>query len=132
MNPGRFMMPNMGMRFSPMMGANYMTRGNVGLFGRIGNSLRSFNWRGLLSGANRTLDVVNQTIPLIRKTGPMVNNMKSMFRLARAFGSATSGGVIRNDISNSIDSVVTDNAFSDLAMGQKKEVQVSNRPNFFI
>ena len=40
MNPGRFYLPRMGASISPMMGANYLpTRGSIGLFGRITNSL---------------------------------------------------------------------------------------------
>ena len=65
MNPGRYFIPNMGMgmQMGPMMnGMAPMTRG-VGLFGRIGNTLKSINFSGLLSGANKTLNVVNQTIP---------------------------------------------------------------------
>ena len=87
MNPGRFFMPGMGM--GPMMRSGSMFPRNVGFFSRIGSGFRSFNWRGLLSGANKTLNVVNQTIPLIRQARPMVNNVRSMLQLAKAFGSET-------------------------------------------
>ena len=95
MNPGRMMMPNMA--FAPMMRAQAMAPGGMGLFGRIGSGLRSFNWSGLLSGANKTLNVVNQTIPLIKQAQPMVGNVKSMLRLAKAFGSET---ISRNGSNN--------------------------------
>ena len=95
MNPGRMMMPNMA--FAPIMRAQAMAPGGMGLFGRIGSGLRSFNWSGLLSGANKTLNVVNQTIPLIKKAKPMVGNDKSMLRLAKAFGSET---ISRNGSNN--------------------------------
>ena len=95
MNPGRMMMPNMA--FAPMMRAQAMAPGGMGLFGRIGSGLRSFNWSGLLSGANNTLNVVNQTIPLIKQAKPMVGNVKSMLRLAKAFGSET---ISRNGSNN--------------------------------
>ena len=95
MNPGRMMMPNMA--FAPIMRAQAMAPGGMGLFGRIGSGLRSFNWSGLLSGANKTLNVVNQTIPLIKQAKPMVGNVKSMLRLAKAFGSET---ISRNGSNN--------------------------------
>ena len=142
MNPGRFYMPNMGMRAAPFMRANYMAPRSLGLFGRISNSLRGFNWRGLLSGANKTLDVVNQTIPLIRQAGPMFNNMKSMIQLAKAFGNETTTGIRRNRGNNSSvipnngnitsrDDVVNNSKIDD-DTEQKKEVQNSNYPSFFI
>lgn len=95
MNPGKMMMPNMA--FAPIMRAQAMAPGGMGLFGRIGSGLRSFNWSGLLSGANKTLSVVNQTIPLIKQAKPMVGNVKSMLRLAKAFGSET---ISRNGSNN--------------------------------
>ena len=95
MNPGRMMMPNMA--FAPIMRAQAMAPGGMGLFGRIGSGLRSFNWSGLLSGANKTLNVVDQTIPLIKQAKPMVGNVKSMLRLAKAFGSET---ISRNGSNN--------------------------------
>ena len=90
MNPGNFFIPRMVTNFGPMMATNYLpSRGNIGLFSKITGSLRSFNWSNLLNGANKTLNVVNQTIPLVRQAGPMFNNMKSMMRIAKVFGSET-------------------------------------------
>ena len=133
MNPGRFYMPRIGSGFSPMMGTNYLTtRGNVGLFSRITSSLRAINWSGLLSGANKTLNVVNQTIPLVRQAGPMLNNMKSMLRIARVFGSETNSRTNlgnRNDINN----INTNNELSakELNISENKDID-SSYPNFFV
>ena len=91
MNPGRFFMPGMGFGAIPSMGMNMapafrmgssipamnglgMVPKSSGIFGKIGSGLKAFNWSGLLTGANKTLNVVNQTIPLIRQAKPMVNN----------------------------------------------------------
>lgn len=90
MNPGRFFMNGIRPNFNSIRGINYLpSRGNIGLFGRLTNSFKSFNWSNLLNGANKTLNVVNQTIPLVRQAGPMFNNMKSMLRLAKVFGKET-------------------------------------------
>lgn len=136
MNPGRFYMPRMGTSFSPMMGANYLsTRGNIDLFGRITNYLRSFNWGELLNGANKTLNVVNQTIPLVRQAGPMFNNMKSMLKIARAFGSETNN---RNTVNKNVN-IITQNNRNSYNYTEKQESIVDNAissndnyPNFFV
>lgn len=142
MNPGRFFMPRMGSMVSPMIGANYLpTRGNVGLFTKIFGSLKSFNWSGLLNGANKTLNVVNQTIPLVRQAGPMFNNMKSMMRLAKVFGSETTGrsniqARNNNNIikTNNVSETITNtNSSSNVEMQSvEKEVFDNNYPNFFV
>lgn len=72
-------------------GAAGASRG-LGLFGRLGqgfSALRSLNWGGFINNASKTLGVINQTIPLVRQVGPMVNNMKSMLRVASIFKDET-------------------------------------------
>ena len=141
MNPGRFYLPRMGASISPMMGANYLpTRGSIGLFGRITNSLKSINWSGLLSGANKTLNVVNQTIPLVRQAGPMFNNMRSMLRVAKLFGSETNSRNNTNNNNNNIN--INNKSKNNVNSGNnssinenlliKKEELDNNYPNFFI
>ena len=134
MNPGRFYMPRMGTNFGPMMGASSLPVRNGGLFGRIFGSLRSFNWSGLLNGANKTLNVVNQTIPLVRQAGPMFNNMKSMLRIARAFGSETNNSNNRNN-NNKISTTNSNNVINTVNSDTptiKKEVLDDSYPNFFV
>lgn len=136
MNPGRFFMPRMGSNIGPMMGASLPFRGNnIGLFGRITNSLRSFNWSGLLNGANKTLNVVNQTIPLVRQAGPMLNNMKSILRIAKVFGNETARSSKNTSNNNGVikkneNITYVDNVSNDVV--QKKEVTNNNYPNFFV
>lgn len=131
MNPGRFFLPNMTHQFTPFMRGTYMqSTPNLGLFGRITNSIRRFNWSGLLNGANKTLNVVNQTIPLVRQAGPMVSNMKNMFKIAKAFGNETVG---RTSITKpNIDNARVQESSNVAESIQKKEVMNDNYPNFFI
>lgn len=144
MNPGRFYTPGyMGMRTIPMSNSmlgitNSAPRG-LGLFSRIANGIRSINWSGLLTNANKTLDVVNQAIPLVRQAGPMVNNMKSMLRIAKAFGSETTTSnknVSRNNISRNVNNTIVNSnnnsSSSDKISVQKKEAENDSAPNFFI
>ena len=137
MNQGRFFIPRTGMNIGPMMGANYLPSRGIGLFGKIGNSLKSFNWGNFLNNANKTINVVNQTIPLVKQAGPMFNNMRSMFKIAKAFGNETTTNIsknrnnnqhiVRNDANNNVHRN-TNNEISD----GKKEVSNNNYPNFFI
>lgn len=139
MNPGRFYIPSyIGMRSVPMsnamMGISNSTPMGVGLFSRITNSIRSVNWSGLLTNANKTLNVVNQAIPLVRQAGPMVNNMKSMLRIAKAFGSETATNN-RRPMNNNIRQTNNSSNFSsysDKNLSTKKEEQNYSAPNFFV
>ena len=144
MNPGRFYMPGyIGMRnipiSSPMLGITNSTPKGIGVFSRITNGIRSVNWGGLLTSANKTLNVVNQAIPLVRQAGPMVNNMKSMLKVAKFFGSETTYNnkknlhIKQNYIVNkntNLNNYKIDNGNDFLI--EKKEVQNENVPNFFI
>ena len=131
MNPSRFFVPRIGTNIGPMMMSRYMPMHNsVGLFGKITNSLRTINWSGLLNGANKTLNVVNQSIPLVRQAGPMFNNMKSMLRLAKMFGNETTskknvtnyktGNIVNEEISKIENSVF------------EKEADNDSYPKFFV
>ena len=135
MNPGRMMMPNMA--FAPIMRAQAMAPGGMGLFGRIGSGLRSFNWSGLLSGDNKTLNVVNQTIPLIKQAKPMVGNVKSMLRLAKAFGSETISRNGSNNNSRRTNNIKKENKNKNITTNTVKKESTDNfsndsYPNFFI
>lgn len=64
----------------------------LSLMSKLGNgfsALSSFNWGGFINNASKTLGVINQTIPLVKQVGPMVNNVKSMLRVASIFKDET-------------------------------------------
>ena len=69
---------------------------------------------------------MNQTIPLIKQAKPMVNNVKSMVKLARAFGSETTSVQAINSNAIKRKTLIT------TATKSKKEVSDNNYPNFFI
>lgn len=77
-----------------MTGANAVANAgrSAGLFSRLGSSLsalRAINWGGLINNTSKTLGVINQAIPLVRQVGPMVNNMRSMLKVASIFKDET-------------------------------------------
>lgn len=63
-----------------------MPRG-ASLFQRLGS--HGFNLSSILTNTQKTLGVINQAIPIVKQAGPMVNNMKTMFKLAGAFKDET-------------------------------------------
>ena len=90
MNPGRYFIPNMNfVPFRTSLPISSINSQNIGLINRVFNGIKSFNWKGLLSGANKTINVVNQTIPLIKQAKPMINNVKSIVSLTKAFTNET-------------------------------------------
>lgn len=111
MYPGNYFIPNYS---TPFMTIPYQTS-RIGLFSRLGNTIKSVNWSGILNGADKTLGVVNQTIPLVRQAKPMFSNMKSMMKLAKAFRNETtsnrsSNSTISNNYNKSnVEKVVSSN-----------------------
>ena len=95
MYPNSFFIPSYTTPFMPI------NTPRIGLFTRLGNTIKSVNWSGLLNGADRTLGLVNQTIPLVREAKPMFSNMKSMVKLAKAFRNETKP-IRNNTASNNI------------------------------
>lgn len=55
----------------------------IGLLSKIFRN--GINWSTILSNTQKTLNIVNQTIPAIKQIGPIVNNAKTMFRVMNEF-----------------------------------------------
>ena len=68
---------------------------NVSKGGFLG-SFKRFNFSGFLDGAQKTLGLVNQTIPLIYQVKPIISNAKTMFKIADVIKSDDT--VINDDI----------------------------------
>ena len=100
---------------------------SANMLSRAVNGIRAFNWRGLLSGANKTLNVVNQTIPLIRQAKPIVANVKSMIQLAKAFGNETGNNRYKSS------SVLVKNSHNKQGNKRNDNLVVDNNyPTFFV
>ena len=50
---------------------------SVGLLSLIKN----IKWSSLLEGTSKTLNVINQAIPVVYQVKPMLDNAKTMFKL---------------------------------------------------
>lgn len=61
--------------------------GNPGLFARGLRLTRGINWGNLLDGTQKTLGVINQAIPIVYQVKPIINNAKTMLRIASQMAS---------------------------------------------
>ena len=114
----------------------------LGILGKLGNSMKSIkaiNWGGLINNTSKTLNVVNQAIPLVRQVGPMMNNMKSMLRVASIFKDETDVKPIKNNtkVSNKPNTKPVNNNNNPnnikKEIKQKEEyISNDNSPTFFI
>lgn len=61
----------------------YMNAPQTGLLSKIfGNGIK---WSTIITNAQKTLNIVNQTIPVIKQMKPVMNNAKTMFKLMNEF-----------------------------------------------
>lgn len=56
---------------------------SAGLLSRIFRG--GFSFSDIINGTNKTLNVINQMIPIIKQVGPTVQNAKTMFRVMNEF-----------------------------------------------
>lgn len=96
-----------------------------------GLASRGFSFSNLLNGASKTLGVVRDAIPVVKEIGPMMNNMKSMLKIASVFKDETdtkekkeetSSNINNNDQNNITNKEKTDYSYN----------QSNNLPNFFL
>ncbi len=79
------MMPRPGMGLGSGMGA-----GMLGPRTGIVRGLSGIKWGAILTNTQRTLNLVNQAIPIYRQAKPMISNMKTAKKILRVLNSDTS------------------------------------------
>lgn len=77
---------------------------------------KTINWSGLLNNTQKTLNIVNQAIPIVYQIKPIVNNARTMFKVANEFTKANTS----NNVNNNYNQNINTNNYSD------------EGPNFFI
>lgn len=48
------------------------------------SSIKAIDWKALLDSTQKTLGVINQAIPIVYQIKPIVNNAKTLFKIAGA------------------------------------------------
>lgn len=54
----------------------------TGLLSKGLSSLKTVNWGSLLEGTQKTLGVINQAIPVVYQIKPIINNARTIFKIA--------------------------------------------------
>ena len=137
--------------YQPYYQAANMARGLGGISNasRVGSALASsgangigkgllgkFSFSGFLNGASKTLNVVNQAIPIFYQVKPMINNAKTMFRIMGAVKSEDSPKVTKQNIQSNNKTTSSNNSIASRSNTYSEpitEKQVENdNPVFFI
>lgn len=63
----------------------YMATPPVAKTGIFKSLFGNLNLSSIINGTQKTLNIVNQTIPLIKQAGPILNNAKTMFKVMNEF-----------------------------------------------
>lgn len=71
--------------YNPYYFMTPMTTTRPGLFGLLSRGARGFNLSSIINGTQRTLNLVNQAIPVIKQVTPVMRNAKTMFRVMNEF-----------------------------------------------
>lgn len=51
---------------------------------QLNNGIKRINWSSILNNTQKTLNVINQAIPIIYQVKPLVTNARTLFRIADA------------------------------------------------
>lgn len=51
---------------------------------QFNSGIKRINWSNILNNTQKTLNVINQAIPIIYQVKPLVSNARTLFRIADA------------------------------------------------
>lgn len=63
---------------------------NAGLLSKGLSLTKAINWSALLDGTQKTLGIINQAIPVFYQVKPIINNTKTLFKIANVMNDNTS------------------------------------------
>lgn len=107
---------NYYMPFTPYISAPAKTGLLNGIF------KNGINWGSILTNTQKTLNIINQTIPVIKQVRPVIGNAKTMFKIMNEFKKVqTPTQEIKKD--------PTKEATSEV---EKKTIVSNNNPTFFL
>ena len=132
--------PNATRMASPLMGGALRTSPLSSLLGArsaapvvsaLGGATKAstFTFSGLLNGASKTLGVINQAIPVFYQVKPIINNAKTMYRVAKEINSNDRKNTSTNTNSSNSSNNSNNNTSTNNISNNNNDV---NKPNFFI
>lgn len=73
---------------------------NPSLISKLLNLKDTIKWSELLEGTKKTLDVVNQAIPIYYQVKPIISNAKTLFKVANVINNNTTEVIAENEEKN--------------------------------
>lgn len=70
---------------------------NPSLISKLLNLKDTIKWSELLEGTKKTLDVVNQAIPIYYQVKPIISNAKTLFKVANVINNNTTKVIAKNE-----------------------------------
>ena len=70
---------------------------NPSLISKLLNIKDTIKWSELLEGTKKTLDVVNQAIPIYYQVKPIISNAKTLFKVANVINNNTTEVIAKNE-----------------------------------
>ncbi len=70
---------------------------NPSLISKLLNLKDTIKWSELLEGTKKTLDVVNQAIPIYYQVKPIISNAKTLFKVANVINNNTTEVIAENE-----------------------------------
>lgn len=69
---------------NPIYYHNFFPYQNNSILRKSFGSIKKINWSNILNNTQKTLNVINQAIPVYYQVKPIIGNAKTMFRMVNA------------------------------------------------
>ena len=95
------------MNYGPYMGFPYYSipSSSGGLFSRLFSNI---SLTGIINNTQKTLNIVNQAIPVIKQVKPVVSNAKTMFKVLNEFKRSDTKTSANNIVNNKVNTNIKD------------------------
>lgn len=93
------------------------------------NSLKRLNFSQILNGTQKTLNVINQAIPIVHQITPLWNNAKTIFKIANAINEDKP--TTTNHQTKKINNETKTKNINENNQTQRKDIKY-NEPIFFL
>lgn len=100
-----------------------MTPARTGLLSSLFSG-RNFSLSSIMSGTQKTLNLVNQAIPVIKQVSPVVRNAKTMFKVMNEFKKPDTPATNKTDKKDIINENVT--------VQETNKIEEDSGPTFFM
>lgn len=88
------------------------TAGNTGSLFGITSLFRRINWGSLLTNTQKTLNVMNQVVPLYHQVKPMIKNFKTLSKIGKEINNVNNNNNNKtNDVKQNINNTVNPTFF---------------------